>query len=137
MKKSVAVRETFTQYKRRTKPEKTATVAAKRIPKCLLRGRDSAHHSVEFLVDPADYQTSPLIIGRSGAQCQLVIDDPTVSRRHASLLWAGGRLQLADLGSTNGTWLDGASITTQTVVLRYGQTLTLGKVVLTVEAEST
>ena len=137
MKKSVAVRETFTQYKRRTEPQKTATVAAKRIPKCLLRGRDSSHHSVEFLVDPAECQTSPLIIGRGGAQCQLVIDDPTVSRRHASLLWAGGRLQLTDLGSTNGTWLDGASITTQPVALRYGQTLTLGKVVLTIEAEPT
>lgn len=35
---------------------------------------------------------------------------PTVSRKHAWLRMAGGRVQVVDLGSTNGTWVDGTRI---------------------------
>jgi DNA-binding NtrC family response regulator len=41
---------------------------------------------------------------------QVVIDDRYVSRFHCRLLPHGGRWLLKDLGSTNGTWLDGARI---------------------------
>ena len=33
----------------------------------------------------------------------LVIDDPSISRVHASLCWVEGRLKLSDLASSNGT----------------------------------
>ena len=46
-----------------------------------------------------------LHIGR-GADCDIHLQDDTVSRRHARLeLLPGARLQLTDLGSSNGTWL--------------------------------
>jgi S-DNA-T family DNA segregation ATPase FtsK/SpoIIIE len=48
----------------------------------------------------------PLVLGRGG-DCGLTIADPDVSRRHALVSVAGGRVTVADLGSSNGTWLSG------------------------------
>jgi hypothetical protein len=45
-------------------------------------------------------------IGRA-PDCDVVIDDPGVSRRHARIAWDGGRFTVDDLGSTNGTALNG------------------------------
>jgi predicted component of type VI protein secretion system len=42
------------------------------------------------------------LIGRDG-QCDLVVDDRRVSRRHARISWGEGRFCVEDLGSTNGT----------------------------------
>jgi uncharacterized protein YkwD len=61
----------------------------------------------------------------SAAVNDLVIEEETVSRRHASLLRHGGELRLSDLGSTNGTYLNGRRVTSPTVVhggdeLRFG-----------------
>ena len=43
-------------------------------------------------------------IGRDSDN-QVVIDDSTVSGRHAVLVYRDGRWWIEDLGSTNGTWL--------------------------------
>ncbi len=43
-------------------------------------------------------------IGRDSDN-QVVIEDTTVSGRHAALVYRDGRWWLEDLGSTNGTWL--------------------------------
>ena len=50
----------------------------------------------------------PYVIGRA-EECDVVIDDPSVSRRHA-LLSIGGRITLEDLGSTNGTSIQGRKL---------------------------
>jgi hypothetical protein len=42
------------------------------------------------------------VIGRS-RECDIVLSDPNVSRRHAELRPSGGGWELIDLGSTNGT----------------------------------
>jgi hypothetical protein len=47
-----------------------------------------------------------LSIGRVAAN-DLVLASPDVSRQHARILLAGDAASLADLGSTNGTWLEG------------------------------
>jgi pSer/pThr/pTyr-binding forkhead associated (FHA) protein len=47
----------------------------------------------------------PLVVGRDGEG--LVLDDPTVSRRHLELLPEGDALVCRDLGSANGTFVDG------------------------------
>jgi pSer/pThr/pTyr-binding forkhead associated (FHA) protein len=51
----------------------------------------------------------PLVIGRggSGVQPELVLHDPYVSRRHAEIVFEQGHYLLRDLGSTNGTIVDG------------------------------
>ncbi len=64
-----------------------------------------------------DFYSSVLIIpfgrecslGRS-SECDLVIDDSSVSRRHASLLVDGAGLRITDLASLNGTYVDGVRV---------------------------
>jgi DNA-binding NtrC family response regulator len=51
----------------------------------------------------------PLTIG-GGDSCSLVLHDETVSRRHAEVLPVGERLVVRDLGSRNGTFVDGVQI---------------------------
>ena len=50
-----------------------------------------------------------LLLGRSPS-CQLVFADDTVSRRHAELHLVDGRWMLRDLGSSNGTWVNGRRV---------------------------
>jgi pSer/pThr/pTyr-binding forkhead associated (FHA) protein len=45
------------------------------------------------------------LIGRS-PECDVFLDDVTVSRRHAELLDDGGRFTIRDLGSLNGTFVN-------------------------------
>src|SRR6266498_295244 len=47
-----------------------------------------------------------ILVGQSPA-CGVRLADPTVSRRHAALELAGGALRITDLGSRNGTWVNG------------------------------
>jgi len=49
-------------------------------------------------------------IGRDEA-CELFLDDPMISRRHAEVSHADGHWWIADLGSRNGTLVDGERIT--------------------------
>jgi len=51
----------------------------------------------------------PTVIGRS-SDCEVHLADPDTSRRHAELRLEGGRFVLRDLGSTNGTFVNGARV---------------------------
>jgi ABC transport system ATP-binding/permease protein len=50
----------------------------------------------------------PMLIGR--ADCDIVLDQPLVARRHAELIWEHDHHVLRDLGSANGTWVNGVKI---------------------------
>jgi hypothetical protein len=50
------------------------------------------------------------IIGR-GSDADITIDDTGTSRQHIEILWDGTRAQVNDLGSTNGSRLNGAPVT--------------------------
>ncbi|MEU0129329.1 FHA domain-containing protein [Streptomyces sp. NPDC006289] len=66
-------------------------------------------------------------IGRS-ADADVPLDDPDVSRLHCAVTVAGdGRVSVADLGSTNGTSLDGAQVGARPVPLPPGALLRLGE----------
>jgi hypothetical protein len=59
---------------------------------------------------PAERLTgASLLLGRSAA-CQLVLADDTVSRRHAELSLREGAWFIRDLGSSNGTWVNGRRV---------------------------
>ncbi len=66
------------------------------------------------------------VIGRS--EGDLVIPNPYLSRKHAKLRVAGGRVYAQDIGSTNGTFLDGVRLATgderqitETSVLKFAE----------------
>src|SRR4051794_217228 len=65
-------------------------------------------------------------IGREG--CDVNLMDPEVSRRHAAIRDQAGSLAIEDLGSTNGTFVNGQRITVVTV-LRHGDSVRLGNTV--------
>jgi len=73
---------------------------------------------------------SAALLGKSAA-CQLPLGDPTVSRRHASLDVVAGALRVTDLGSTNGTRVNGVRVTE--AFLAGGETLGVGGTTLLVE----
>lgn len=70
-------------------------------------------------------EKNEIFIGRD-LSADIVINDPEVSRRHVRLFLQGANYVLEDLGSTNGTFVDGQRITSP-YVLRPGEVITLGE----------
>jgi hypothetical protein len=75
---------------------------------------------------PLPSRGAELTIGRSSG-CDCVIGSETVSRRHARIREVGGAWRLTDLGSLNGTRLNGFRVAGE-VELRPGDRLSLGGV---------
>ncbi|HJR25756.1 MAG TPA: adenylate/guanylate cyclase domain-containing protein [Acidimicrobiales bacterium] len=74
----------------------------------------------------------PIDVGR---ECDgLLLSDPQASRRHASLSPRGTGVVVEDLGSTNGTFLDGSQIGSA-VVLMPGSVVRIGDTVLQLATE--
>jgi pSer/pThr/pTyr-binding forkhead associated (FHA) protein len=71
------------------------------------------------------------LIGRSGACALALGDDDEVSAQHARLVAQGHLVILADLGSTNGTLLNGVPLTAPSPV-RDGDVVRLGQTELRV-----
>ena len=63
-----------------------------------------------------------VLIGR-GDDCDIKLVSDRVSRHHCEILYKDGHYELSDLGSTNGTYVDGARVTG--TVLRSGYLLFL------------
>ncbi len=56
--------------------------------------------------EPVKVNTFPWVIGR-GTDCQMVLSSRLVSRKHAQFIISDGRICFEDLGSSNGSWLNG------------------------------
>lgn len=72
-------------------------------------------------------RTSPIDIGRHPSN-DLSLDQDSVSRRHARVLWQAESWQAIDLGSTNGTFINDVRITQ--CKLDDGDQLRVGRVIL-------
>lgn len=67
------------------------------------------------------------LVGRSAA-CTVRIEGTYVSGEHAKLLWTGGQWRVKDLGSKNGTFVDGARLKVGTsAVVRAGSKIGFGE----------
>jgi hypothetical protein len=81
-----------------------------------------------------------MVVGPGGAtlgrsrQCDVVINDPNVSRQHAELRPRGSSWVLTDLGSTNGSRINGHPVERSEVV-RPGDEIEIGATILRFELE--
>ena len=64
----------------------------------------------------------------SAPECDIVVDQPTVSGRHCQLTITSTGFELEDLGSTNGTFVNGAPVDGKLLVRRSDK-ITLGETV--------
>jgi pSer/pThr/pTyr-binding forkhead associated (FHA) protein len=76
---------------------------------------------------------STLVIGRL-AECDIAFDDSNVSRRHAEIKALAGGFAVNDLGSTNGTKVNGVTITFERA-LRDGDIISVGSHSIRYEAQ--
>jgi hypothetical protein len=73
-----------------------------------------------------------IVVGRENAD--LTVNDEEVSRRHLAVRPHEDGVELEDLGSTNGTFVDGARLSA-VVVVSSGARVTLGEAELEIEVE--
>jgi len=88
--------------------------------------------SVVIVVGPGAGQEYPLkkavsVVGREKG-VDILLPDTAVSRRHAAIDAAGGVFRLKDLGSTNGTLLNGKRI--RESAIRHGDRFQVGNTTL-------
>ncbi len=82
-----------------------------------------------------DLRTGALLVVGRGLGADIPLGDPTISRRHASLERAGEQVIVRDLGSSNGTFVNGRRV--EAGILAPGDTVTFGKVTFRVEEITT
>ena len=74
------------------------------------------------------------VLGRDPL-CDIVVDDLSVSRKHLRIVLAGEALELEDLRSSNGLWVDGARV--EKVNIAPGQWFSTGSVLFSVRRSVT
>jgi len=90
----------------------------------ILPSLDCMAEGASFVYTLAKPETT---IGRTG-DCDLVLNYPTVSKKHCKLNFINNEYLLEDLGSSNGTTVNNRRITR--VVLKHGDVIRLGEVVI-------
>jgi len=91
-------------------------------------------HSGSILLDDGrriGIGSAPVTIGRL-EECEIQINDPNASRRHAELRREGGEIVIIDLSSTNGTKVNGANISQHRLI--NGDVISIGATSLRFEA---
>jgi ABC transport system ATP-binding/permease protein len=95
----------------------------------ILRSAAPADAALTFRLRPGAIKT----VGRA-AQADFIVDAALVSRLHCRITARAGGLDVVDLKSTNGTFVNGRRIGTAT--LAAGDTLRVGRVELSVNKET-
>jgi pSer/pThr/pTyr-binding forkhead associated (FHA) protein len=72
-----------------------------------------------------------VVLGRS-PEADVLLDDPYASMFHLRLTMEGDTMSLTDLGTTNGTYLNGRRVTSP-VVLNAGDSVQVGKTIMEVK----
>lgn len=75
--------------------------------------------------------TDAVVLGRS-PEADVLLDDPYASMFHLRLTMDGDTMTLADLGTTNGTYVNGRRVTNP-VALNAGDSVQVGKTIMEVK----
>lgn len=67
-----------------------------------------------------------IVIGRSSQNADVIVKNKTISRRHALLKRVDGCWLFGDLGSSNGSWVNGVAVKVGCVVLNAGDEIVIG-----------
>lgn len=76
-----------------------------------------------------DFEVSDVVVMGRSEETDVVLDDPYASEFHLRLVSAENGMTLHDLGSTNGTYVNGRRVSAPTQ-LRRGDTIQVGKTVM-------
>ena len=108
---------------------------ANRVAEPLERRARDRHETALLLLDGKRLLVGPagVTLGRS-RQCDVVLNDPNVSRQHAEIRPRGGSWVLTDLGSTNGSSLNGRRIEGSEVI-KAGDEIEIGTSTIRFELE--
>jgi hypothetical protein len=105
------------------------TVLATDQPLASLVVRQGANVGMTYHITRAE-----AVLGRE-EETDISVRDPEVSRRHARISWQSGSHYVEDLGSTNGTFLNG-NLVTSPQPLRSGDTIGIGQTMLVFQTEA-
>ena len=134
-------------WRRRRPQPAVAWVPAARPPQAVVNpvpwpgNRQAASPAAAWLVitspigsfPPLNIPPSGLTIGRTSLN-QLAINDVEISRRHACIQFANGAWVVTDLGSANGTLVNGVRVQRQ--ALKHGDQIAIGKTTMTFQVMS-
>jgi pSer/pThr/pTyr-binding forkhead associated (FHA) protein len=87
----------------------------------------------EAAVQILRFNESDVLVGRD-PDCECILSDETISARHVRLVYRHNQWWVEDLGSRNGTGLNGTALTTATIVV-HGDTIKCGQTTLRVILE--
>ena len=123
------------------------------VPAAEQSGRTMIYSNAERLAEPLEERAQArsqtalllldgrrLVVGPAGVtlgrsrQSDVVLNDPNISRQHAEIRPRGGSWVLTDLGSTNGSRINGRPVE-RSEVIRPGDEIELGSTVLRFELE--
>lgn len=97
----------------------------------LISGVDQQDQAIELRISDAQIDAARLgiTIGRSAKLSELLIDDNSVSRRHARICYIGNDLYIEDLNSLNGSWVNNQALKPfKPLQVKSGETLVLGEI---------
>jgi uncharacterized membrane protein YhaH (DUF805 family) len=98
----------------------------------VLSGFDSSGNIVRLEFDSKARSEQRYVIGRNSEVCDLVIDDKSVSRRHAEIMVAPSGVFIRDLGSSNGTRVNGQRVTNEPLQFPANGILAVGPIELSI-----
>ena len=84
-------------------------------------------HKLDFFVDESYEVSDNEVIGR-GKKCDISIADKYMSMKNSRIFKISGKFYLEDMGSTNGTFLNGEPLSDTAVELLDGDKITIGRV---------
>jgi len=100
-----------------------ATILGSGQPVATLIVRQGAQAGMSFSITG-----NQVVLGREEG-LDIILQDPEASRRHSRISWQGGQYVIEDLGSTNGTFVNGVQITTPQM-LSPGDSIGIGQTAL-------